>query len=229
MKFDFAPFFKRYEAISALAQNVFDQVSTNHASCVRCNRGCDDCCYALFDLTFIEAFYINHQFNRLFQGKNKLDQVEKANRIDRRIYKIKKNAFKELNSGKNEDSILLDMAKVRIRCPLLNDENLCDLYEYRPITCKLYGIPTAIRGEGYSCGKSGFSEGHEYPTVNLDPIQSELFKISSDLLSEIKSKHLRLAEMLIPISMAILTDFDTEYLGIDDHEEREKDDSKKSN
>jgi len=216
MDFDFIPFFKRYEAISTLAQNVFDRVCADHPSCVNCVKGCDDCCYALFDLTFIEALYINHKFNMMFQGDKREALIEKANRIDRQIYKIKKKAFRQ------EESILLDIAKIRMQCPLLDDHHFCEMYEYRPITCKLYGIPTAIKGVGYSCGKSNFFEGQKYPTVHLDAIQKQLFEISADLISTIKSKHVMIAEMLVPLSMALLTDYDHEYIGIDGyHEEHE--------
>ena len=219
MNFDFTPFFKRYEVLSTLTQNVFDRVCAEHPSCVSCKKGCDDCCYALFDLTFIEALHLNHKFNIMFQGQKRGRLIEKANRIDREIYKIKKNAYQELNSGKSEESILMDMAKIRIRCPLLDDDNFCEMYPYRPITCKLYGIPTAIRGVGYSCGKSNFSEGRQYPTVHLDPIQKQLFEISADLVSALKSTHVKIAEMLVPLSMALLTDYDDVYLGTRDHQE----------
>jgi len=214
MNFDFTPFFKRYEAMSALAQNLFNRVGADHPSCINCQKGCDECCYALFDLSLIEAIYINHKFNRLFQGEQRKSIIERANRIDRQLYKLKKRAFKELNAGKDEQSILLDMAQTHIRCPLLSDERLCELYDYRPITCKLYGVPTAIGGAGYSCGKSNFSEGHQYPTINLDPIQKQLFEISTDLVSALKSKYIKMAELLVPVSMALLTDYDENYLGI---------------
>ena len=106
------------------------------------------------------------------------------------------------------------MASERIRCPLLNDENLCSLYEYRPITCRFYGIPTSIGGKGHTCGKSGFVEGKQYPTVNLDIIHKRLYELSDELVKKIKSRHIKMAEMLVPLSMSLLTVYNEEYLGI---------------
>jgi Fe-S-cluster containining protein len=106
------------------------------------------------------------------------------------------------------------MAAERVRCPLLNSDGLCDLYEYRPITCRLYGLPTAIGGIGHTCGRSGFVEGQQYPTVNLDMIQKRLYVISAEFVSQINSKFVKMAEMLVPLSMAILTAYDENYLGI---------------
>ncbi|RZB37692.1 MAG: hypothetical protein SRB2_00794 [Desulfobacteraceae bacterium Eth-SRB2] len=127
---------------------------------------------------------------------------------------IKKQAVKNKKAGKNETEILMDIAAERVRCPLLNDNEMCAVYEYRPITCRLYGIPTSIGGRSHTCGKSGFVEGKQYPAVNLDAIQKKLYDISYEFVSGIKTKYVKMANMLVPLSMAILTVFDEEYLGI---------------
>ena len=38
---------------------AFDRVRKTHAECVKCSEGCADCCHAVFDLTLIEALYLN--------------------------------------------------------------------------------------------------------------------------------------------------------------------------
>jgi len=108
------------------------------------------------------------------------------------------------------------MALERIRCPLLNEKELCDLYEYRPITCRFYGVPTAIGGAGHTCGKSGFKQGEKYPTVNLDAVHSKLQQISAELLRDIQSRNIKLADLLVPLSSAVILDFDDVFLGIAD-------------
>jgi Fe-S-cluster containining protein len=214
MDFDFTPYFKKYEALVAAADEVFDRVRKAHADCVKCEEKCADCCFALFDLTLIEALYINHKFSEKFKGTDKAELLEKANRADRRIFKIKRNAFKDMQAGKNEGEILAALAFERVRCPLLNEQELCDLYEYRPMTCRFYGIPTAIGGAGHTCGKSGFEMGKQYPTVNLDIILSQLQQLSAEVVKDIESKHLKLVDLLVPLSMAISTDYDDNYFGI---------------
>lgn len=214
MDFDFTPYFKKYEALVSAADEVFDRVRKAHADCVKCEEKCSDCCFALFDLTLIEALYINHQFNKKFKRSEKAELLEKANRADRRIFKLKRKAFKEMQAGKNEGEILADLAFERVRCPLLNDEDLCDLYDFRPMTCRFYGIPTAIGGAGHTCGKSGFEKGKQYPTVNLDVILNQLQQLSAELIKDIESKHLKLVDLLVPLSMAITTDYNDNYFGI---------------
>lgn len=214
----FKEFFNKYEAVVEMADNAFEKVRASHSEFIQCKMHCADCCHALFDLTLIEALYINHKVKEMFDGDKKSRLEEKANIADRAVFKLKKKAYKEFESGKSEDEILKDMATKRLRCPLLNEEDKCDLYEFRPITCRLYGIPLLIGGAGHTCGVSGFQEGKEYPTVNMDIIQKKLYEISDGLVKSVNSKYAKMSEMLVPVSMAILNKYDKEYLGIPDTE-----------
>jgi Fe-S-cluster containining protein len=214
MDFDFTPYFNKYEALVAKGDEAFERVRQTYAECVRCEEKCADCCHALFDLTLIEALYINYKFNEKVKGSQKAELLEKANRADRHIHKIKRQAYKDLQAGKSEDEILASLARERVRCPLLNETDLCDLYDNRPLTCRFYGIPTAIGGQGHTCGQSDFKEGAQYPTVNLDVINNQLQQISAELIRDLKSRYVKLSDMLVPLSMALLTVYDEDYLGI---------------
>lgn len=216
MILNFTQYFDKYEIIVAIADVFFDKVKESHPECVKCKTNCSDCCYALFDLTLIEALYINNKIKEKFESEERGRLEEKANTADRAVFKLKKKAYDSFKSGKSEDEILTDLATKKIRCPLLNEEDRCDLYEFRPITCRLYGIPSSIGGVGHTCGKSGFKEGINYPTVNIEAIHKRLFEISDDLTKYINSKYVKLSELLMPVSMAILTEFDKEFLGVAD-------------
>lgn len=214
MNIDLSPYFKKYEDLVASADAAFERVKQEHADCVKCEEKCADCCYALFDLTLIEALYIHHQFYRRYTGSSRSKLIEKANRADRKIHKIKRKAQQDLQAGVSEEEILARLALERVRCPLLNARDLCDLYEHRPLTCRFYGIPTAIGGQGHTCGKSGFERGRPYPTINLDAVYNQLQQISAELLRDIESRHVKLADLLVPLSMALVTDYDADYLGV---------------
>jgi Fe-S-cluster containining protein len=181
---------------------------------VKCEEKCADCCYAIFDLTLIEALYINHKFNEKKKGSAKADLLEKANQADRIVHKINQSAHRDLQAGKSEEEILAGLAHERVRCPLLSEAELCDLYDNRPLTCRFYGIPTAIAGAGHTCGKSAFEKGQPYPTVNLDVVNSQLQQISMELIRDLKSRYVKLSDMLVPLSMAWITIYDDDYLGV---------------
>lgn len=212
--FDFTPYFEKYEELVATAEEAFNRVKHDHHDCVKCKTGCADCCHALFDLTLIEALYVNHKFKAAFPVEKREPLLERANQSDRRVFKIKKKAGRLLKEGLKEEEILEQIAAETVRCALLNDQDLCDLYAFRPITCRLYGVPTAIGGKGHTCGLSGFAPGKAYPTANLDRIQSALMALSNALVSDLKSKYASLGEMLVPLSMALLTEYDDAYLGL---------------
>lgn len=211
---NFEAYFDKYKAIVDQVDAVFKKVQEEHKECVRCRVGCSDCCHALFDLSLIEALYIKAQFDRLFKDAARTSILERANEADRAVYRLKRQAFKDHESGKSEREILEEMATKRIRCPLLNDDEGCDLYAHRPITCRLYGVPTAIGDKAHTCGLSAFEQGKPYPTVKLDAIQNKLYELSSELAGEIGSRFPKLAELLVPVSMALLTEYTEEYLGV---------------
>ena len=127
---------------------------------------------------------------------------------------MKRDLFHEEKKGIDTMTIMNDAATMRMRCPLLGDDGLCELYDARPITCRLYGIPTVIGNQGHVCGFSGFKEGMKYPTVKLDKIQKALQDMSLAIERGVQSRFDKLHEVYMPLSMALLTNFDESFLGI---------------
>ncbi len=216
--FDFRPYFEKYLQIVEKVDQAFDLIRGQHPEEVRCQIGCADCCHALFDLSLIEAIYINRRFLETHQGLKRDRLLERANRSDRDTYRIKRSAYRELQTGKSEEEVLASMARQRVRCSMLDDEDRCEIYPFRPITCRAYGIPTAIRGRGYTCGLTGFAPGKQYPTVNLDAIYQQLHQISAEMVADMKSRHVKMADLLVPLSMALITVYDQTYLGLAEEE-----------
>jgi Fe-S-cluster containining protein len=212
---DFTKTFNKYEFLVAEIEKGIQKIKEAYPEEVRCIKQCSDCCYAVFDLSLIEAVYLNYRF---FEEKGEKDQkgiLERANLADRRAYRIKRNLNKLLTQGKQSEAEVLSLlSQERIECPLLNKKALCALYENRPITCRVYGIPTAIQGVGHTCGKSGFKEGLSYPTINLDRINQRLLGLSEELLQEIGIENNALKMRLLPVSNSLLTDYDEEFFGL---------------
>ena len=215
MELNVDPYFKAYENLRARADKAFDQVKEQFPDLVVCKQSCADCCHALFDLSLIEAMYINSRFHSAFDGKKFDALLAAADQADRITYKIKRNAYRSLEQGKSSDDILQHLASQRVRCPMLSENNLCSIYDFRPITCRLYGMPMAIGGKGHTCGLTGFIPGHSYPTMNMDQMLNKLLAISAEFTRDMESRHIKMGEILVPLSMALLTDYNAEYLGID--------------
>jgi Fe-S-cluster containining protein len=214
MALDFSKHFAEYEKLVAEVDLIFHRIAESHPTEVRCGERCADCCYAMFDLSLVEALYLNHHFNQKFEGQARSEILDRADQADRAAYKLKRSAYKKNEEGRPSEEIMEELGKARIRCPLLGADDLCVMYEARPITCRVYGLPLAIGGQARTCGRSGFTTGKAYPTVNIERIQDRLMEISQELTADLHTRHSRMWDMLIPASMALLTSFDEDYLGV---------------
>ncbi len=212
---DLSPIFAQYEQLRGYVDAAFARVEQTCPGCVTCHPGCSDCCHALFDLSLVEAMYLNRAFQKAFDyGPERSAVLERAEKTDRQLARIKKNLFLEEKKGKAPALIMEEVAGLRMRCPLLDEKDMCLLYEARPITCRAYGVPTSIAGKGHVCGTSAFVQGTQYPTVKLDRIQDTLLDLSLAVERAVGSRFDQLHEVYMPLSMALLTSFDDAFLGI---------------
>jgi Fe-S-cluster containining protein len=211
MNLDLAQFFTEYEALVSQVDAVFQKVSNNFASEVRCKEGCSDCCHALFDLTLIEAMYLNSKFSELDELRRNEILLE-ADKADRKAHVLKRKVSKEA-AEVDHSEILLRTAKERLRCPLLDSGDKCQLYAYRPITCRIYGIPLEIGGKSHTCGLSGFEPGRPYPAVKLERIQDMLLALSNRILDAVGSRYSDFRLMHVPVSSALMTVYSDDFFG----------------
>lgn len=219
---EFKEIFEKYEALVAEVDKAFDKIAEQTEDGIKCGKGCSDCCHALFDLTLVEAMYLNSKFNELYSGMMRSDIMHEADSADRQIHKIKRRAFKASQSGTPASEILREVSRARIKCPLLLKEDLCALYDFRPLTCRIYGVPMNIGGQAHSCQKSGFAPGKSYPTINMDTLQSKLMELSEEMAASINSSLKELPEVLVPVSMALVTEYTADYLGANTGKKVEK-------
>ena len=224
------PVFTEYEALVKQADTAFSRVASMYSECIACKSGCSDCCHATFDLSLVEAMYLNAQFRKTFDfGPQRSAILERASETDRHLTRLKRDYFRQLRDAKaagpspdvateaTSDAlqhILDSVSRVRIRCPLLDENDHCALYDSRPITCRLYGIPSVIAGQTHVCGKTGFNPGQSYPTIKLDKIQDRLDQLSQNIRDAVHSRFTELHTVYVPVSMALLTNYDNAYLGI---------------
>jgi len=212
---DLSSFFERYKQHAAEADFLFERIRAEYPGLVVCREQCSSCCHALFDLSLVEGLYLQAEFHkRIPLGNARAAILDAADHADRQAARIKRKMFKESKAGKDSSVILVEVATQRVRCPLLDKEERCVLYEVRPITCRLYGVPTAIGGKAHTCGKTGFIQGGKYPTVALDKMQDRLFALSGDLAAFLGTAYTELATMYVPVSSALLIEYDAAYLGI---------------
>ena len=171
----------------------------DYSGCVKCERHCSDCCHAVFGLFLIEAAYLKHHFD-ILNRKERRSAILRGNKTDKDFEDLEKN----LRTYKDDPQMAsYSLSRARIQCPLLDNDQDCILYLHRPITCRVYGIPVAIRGKAHVCGDAGFRKGKTYPAFNLDEVQRELYLLSRELLEESKKGDTEKASLLISVSKTI--------------------------
>jgi Fe-S-cluster containining protein len=193
--------FRSYELLVDRADDAFKRMEEEHGSCIRCRRHCSDCCHAVFGLFVIEAAYLKGRFDLLDTEKRQA-AISRGDRADLDLARMEKRLQVHENDPQMQAYVL---ARERICCPLLDEGGDCILYDFRPITCRVYGIPTKVRGEPRVCGKTGFEGGEYYPLFDLDGVYRDLYTLSKEILMNAGKDDPDKAALLISVSKAIRT------------------------
>ncbi|MCJ7685864.1 MAG: YkgJ family cysteine cluster protein [Desulfobacteraceae bacterium] len=183
------------------ADYAFQRMAGEFSESIKCDIHCSDCCQAVFGLFLIEAMFLKRDFDQLDE-KEREAALKRGYEADKSIEELEMTLKKFENDPQMS---AYSMARAKIRCPLLNDDNECILYPYRPITCRVYGIPTMIQGVPRVCGKTGFKKEESYPTFNLGGVHKELYQLSLQLLENAGGKDPEKASLLVSVSKVIKT------------------------
>ena len=190
-----------YRELMETADLAFEDFSASHPDLVRCVRGCDDCCHAVFGLFLVEAASIHIEFQGLEESL-KRETIERCKAADRAAARLES----ELRACRHEpDRAEKLLAVERIPCPLLTGSRDCALYGARPLTCRIYGIPTVVRGALKACPKSGFSEKGRFGAFNLDMAQKQLLDLSTGMIEDIEEADPGKASLLVSVSKALMS------------------------
>jgi Fe-S-cluster containining protein len=194
--------FRAYEQLTARADAAFEQVALDYPDAVKCRRGCDDCCHAVFGLFLVEAAYLQTFFAGL-PSDVKSETVLRCGQADHELARLQQSM--QEGAGNEAGNAL---ASGRVRCPLLSSEKDCVLYAQRPVTCRIYGVPTRVQGKGRVCRLSGFEAGVTYPVFDLDAVFRDLFDFSRELVELEGGQDPERAGLLISVSKALTTPLD---------------------
>lgn len=127
----------------------FSLCQQNHPEEIACSMGCSECCRGLFDITILDAALLNIGFEGL-PDTVRLNIREKAEGSLREIM-TKWPEFNHpfiLNLRPEEEREALMGSDNETPCVLLDNAGRCLLYEYRPMTCRLHGLPLVdVSGE----------------------------------------------------------------------------------
>lgn len=136
---------RRDRELIQIVDSAFADAARRSGKWLLCRPGCTQCCIGVFAINALDAV-------RLKEGLKNLEKLapERATRVRERA----REAVSRLSKGFPGDPVtgLLDESDELARrfadfaneepCPALDPETgLCDLYESRPMTCRVFGPP----------------------------------------------------------------------------------------
>lgn len=132
----------RYGVLLSEVDAWFRRCLEQHQDLIACRNGCSECCRGLFDITLLDAFYLKRGFDKLSEPI----KTELARGASRRLELLsgENPAFAEpwlLNGIPEDDWDALMPEEDETPCLLLSETGGCLIYDYRPMTCRLNGIP----------------------------------------------------------------------------------------
>jgi Fe-S-cluster containining protein len=133
---------RKYCELLSRVDAWFAGCAGKHTSSITCGSGCSECCRALFDITLLDAFYLKSGFDTLDPAIRCAVLVEAR----KRLVGLQRHwpDFGEpyiLNYRPEEEWAILMPEDDETPCPLLGKDGTCMVYAFRPMTCRLHGLP----------------------------------------------------------------------------------------
>jgi Fe-S-cluster containining protein len=159
----------RYGELLGEVDVWFRRCLEQHADRIACCNGCSACCRGLFDITLLDAMYLKRGFDRLPDRQKRSILPNASARLE--ALSLINPKFREpwiLNGIPEDEWELLMPEEDETPCLLLSENGGCLVYDYRPMTCRLNGIPLIdVSGEEF------FDEWCTMNFVDRDPRRIE--------------------------------------------------------
>ncbi len=171
-----------YLSLSRKTDHWFARADAALLSQIPCRTGCAHCCIGPFPITMLDVHFVREGLFRL-----PTDIRERIEHRAREQILAMESAFPTLSRSRHIDDWSdheIDRLVTEFQhcpCPAL-EENLCSIYDFRPLTCRSMGIP--IEQEGVTQGACEVQV--SVPIVRLSLTQ----RAEEDELAQMEAKSL---------------------------------------
>jgi Fe-S-cluster containining protein len=132
----------RYARLLSEVDNWYRRCQSAFPHEIQCVKGCSDCCRALFDITLLDAWFLRVGFKRLTKELRSQVALKAGERLQglRTIWPELSPPYL-LNHRPEDQWQELMPEEDETPCVLLGEDGRCLVYEHRPMTCRLHGLP----------------------------------------------------------------------------------------
>ncbi|GFO60091.1 hypothetical protein GMST_24160 [Geomonas silvestris] len=133
---------QKYQELLQQIDRWFALSSERYPELIACQSGCSCCCRSLFDITMLDAYVLQCGFATLPAETRELVLAKCRARLElmREQWPEFRHPF-VLNERLEEDWEALMPDEDETPCVLLDDNGRCLVYQNRPMTCRLHGLP----------------------------------------------------------------------------------------
>jgi Fe-S-cluster containining protein len=131
-----------YREVLGRLDHWFEDVARRHPRVIPCRAGCSACCHGPFDISAADTLLLREGLATLAPAAREQVRI----RGEQLLARMREQApawgppwdLAELGEERF-DGIVETLADVP--CPLLDDQGACRLYDWRPLVCRLIGLP----------------------------------------------------------------------------------------
>ena len=138
-----APEPSRLASLASKTDDWFARANAALLSQVPCRAGCSHCCIGPFPITRLDVDHLQEGLNSLPPDQRsgiERRASEQVSALEAAYPRLQQSRYLDRWPDRDIDQLASDFH--RFPCPALDEDGLCTLYEYRPLTCRSMGIPT---------------------------------------------------------------------------------------
>lgn len=142
---------EKYRSLLETIDSWFSSAQQQFPQAIQCRAGCSGCCRGFFDITLLDAALVAYGFQQLAPAQSAVVRsraIARLQELQQRWpgfsspFLLNKMPDSEWTAMPEEDET---------PCPFLGDDDRCLIYKYRPMTCRLHGLPNIdLSGESFS-------------------------------------------------------------------------------
>ena len=129
------------------ADRWFRRAAASLLGALPCRQGCSACCIGLFPITRLDALELQRGLDELSPSRR--EAIEARARLQVEVLESAYPALKSTPALDSWDDHIIDHVVEKfssLPCPALTFDGTCDVYAFRPITCRTMGIPNESDG-----------------------------------------------------------------------------------